>query len=140
MPNLPVRSHCRVRCVESSHDRIDTAHAEPAADTDPRDALIAELRQKVMDLELALLHSRDFAIGAIAETGELRLANAESNIHLEHQLAHIDRLEKHVAILDKRLKRRTKRMRQLERVVASRTYKVGRLVMLPVRILKRLAR
>jgi hypothetical protein len=127
--------------VEPSHDRIATTRAEsPAADTDPRDALIAELRQKVMDLELALLHSRDFAIGAIAETGELRLANAEASIHRENQSAHISRLEVHVARLDKQLVQRTKRLKELERLVASRTYKVGRLVMLPVRILKRLAR
>jgi hypothetical protein len=112
------------------------------ADTtsDPHDVLIVELRQKVMDLELALLHSRDFAIGAIAETGELRLANAESMIHAENQRAHISRLEQHVTQLDKQLRRRTKRVKELERLVASRTYKVGRLVMLPVRILKRLAR
>ena len=136
MPNLPVRSHCRVRCVESSHDRIDTAHAEPAADTDPRDALIAELRQKVMDLELALLHSRDFAIGAIAETGELRLANAEANIHITNYVAHVQQLDERI----RRMKKRLRKMARLEAQVASRTYKVGRLVMLPVRILKRLAR
>ena len=121
-------------------------HDESATDeaVDPRDALIAELRTKVMDLELALLHSRDFAIGAIAETGELRLANAESMIHAENQRAHISRLEQHVtqhvAQLEKQLHRRTKRVKELEQLVASRTYKVGRLVMLPVRILKRLAR
>ena len=136
MPNLPVRSHCRVRCVESSHDRIDTAHAEPDADTDPRDALIAELRQKVMDLELALLHSRDFAIGAIAETGELRLANAEANIHITNYVAHVQQLDERI----RRMKKRLRKMARLEAQVASRTYKVGRLVMLPVRILKRLAR
>ena len=136
MPNLPVRSHCRVRCVESSHDRIDTAHAEPAADIDPRDALIAELRQKVMDLELALLHSRDFAIGAIAETGELRLANAEANIHITNYVAHVQQLDERI----RRMKKRLRKMARLEAQVASRTYKVGRLVMLPVRILKRLAR
>ena len=102
--------------------------------------LVAELRRKVMDLELALLHSRDFAIGAIAETGELRLANAEAMIHRENHLAHIGRLEEHVTTLDRQLVRRTKRLEELERLLASRTYRVGRLVMLPVRILKRLAR
>ena len=122
--------------MEPSLDRVDNADTT----SDPRDVLIAELRQKVMDLELALLHSRDFAIGAIAETGELRLANAESMIHAENQRAHISRLEQHVTQLDKQLRRRTKRVKELERLVASRTYKVGRLVMLPVRILKRLAR
>jgi hypothetical protein len=108
--------------VEPSHDRIATTRAESTA------------------AELALLHSRDFAIGAIAETGELRLANAEASIHRENQSAHISRLEVHVARLDKQLVQRTKRLKELERLVASRTYKVGRLVMLPVRILKRLAR
>ncbi len=122
--------------MEPSLDRVDNADTT----SDPHDVLIVELRQKVMDLELALLHSRDFAIGAIAETGELRLANAESMIHAENQRAHISRLEQHVTQLDKQLRRRTKRVKELERLVASRTYKVGRLVMLPVRILKRLAR
>ena len=132
--------------MDASRDNVaPTAavpHGEFATDeaVDPRDALIAELRTKVMDLELALLHSRDFAIGAIAETGELRLANAESTIHAENQRAHISRLEQHVTQLDKQLRRRTERLKELERIVASRTYKVGRLVMLPVRILKRLAR
>ncbi|MGA0064868.1 MAG: hypothetical protein ACO3IV_05455 [Ilumatobacteraceae bacterium] len=139
--------------MDASRDNVaPTAalpHGEFATDeaVDPRDALIAELRTKVMDLELALLHSRDFAIGAIAETGELRLANAESTIHAENQRAHISRLEQHVTRLeqhvtqlDKQLRRRTERLKELERIVASRTYKVGRLVMLPVRILKRLAR
>ena len=136
MPNLPAGVDCRVRFVEPSLDRVDNADTT----SDPHDVLIVELRQKVMDLELALLHSRDFAIGAIAETGELRLANAESMIHAENQRAHISRLEQHVTQLDKQLRRRTKRVKELERLVASRTYKVGRLVMLPVRILKRLAR
>ena len=137
MPNLPVRAHCRVRCVEPSHDRIATTRAEStAADTDPRDALIAELRQKVMDLELALLHSRDFAIGAIAETGELRLANAEANIHITNYAAHVQQLDEQI----RRMKKRLRKMARLEAQVASRTYKIGRLVMLPVRILKRLAR
>lgn len=132
--------------MDASHDNVaptaESPHSESATGdaVDPRDALIAELRTKVMDLELALLHSRDFAIGAIAETGELRLANAESLIHAENQRAHISRLEQHVTQLDKQLRRRTNRVKELERLVASRTYKVGRLVMLPVRILKRLAR
>jgi len=137
MPNLPVRAHCRVRCVEPSHDHIATTRAEStAADTDPRDALIAELRQKVMDLELALLHSRDFAIGAIAETGELRLANAEANIHITNYVAHVQHLDERI----RRMKKRLRKMARLEAQVASRTYKIGRIVMLPVRILKRLAR
>jgi hypothetical protein len=103
---------------------------------DPRDALITDLQRKVMDLELALLHSRDFAIGAIAETGELRLANAEANIHITNHVAHIEGLTAHIRNQDKKLRR----MAELEAKVSSRTYKVGRLVMLPVRILKRLAR
>ena len=136
MPNLPVTLHSRVLTVDASHERLDVADA--AAES--REMLVAELRRKVMDLELALLHSRDFAIGAIAETGELRLANAEAMIHRENHLAHIGRLEEHVTTLDRQLVRRTKRLEELERLLASRTYKVGRLVMLPVRILKRLAR
>jgi Mg2+ and Co2+ transporter CorA len=103
---------------------------------DPRDALIDELRDKVMNLELSLLHSRDFAIGAIAETGELRLANAEANIHINNHLIHIAELNTRIEKLRKRLRR----MADLEAKVNSRTYKVGRLVMLPVRIVKRLAR
>ena len=139
--------------MDASRENVAPSAASPHGEfatneaVDPRDALIAELRTKVMDLELALLHSRDFAIGAIAETGELRLANAESMIHAENQRAHISRLEQHVTQLeqhvtqlDKQLRRRTERLKELERIVASRTYKVGRLVMLPVRILKRLAR
>ena len=40
----------------------------------------------------------------------------------------------------RKMRKRLRKMARLEAQVASRTYKVGRLVMLPVRILKRLAR
>jgi hypothetical protein len=132
MPNLPAGVDCRVRFVEPSLDRVDNTDTT----IDPRDVLIAELRQKVMDLELALLHSRDFAIGAIAETGELRLANAEANIHITNYAAMVEELEGRI----RKMRKRLRKMARLEAQVASRTYKVGRLVMLPVRILKRLAR
>jgi len=102
--------------------------------------LVAELRRKVMDLELALLHSRDFAIGAIAETGQLRHLHAEISIHNENLQANITRLEAQALAYDADVRRKAKRIIELERIAGSRTFKVGRLVMLPVRILKRLAR
>lgn len=136
MPNLPVTLHSRVLTVDASHERLDVADAVKKS----REMLVAELRRKVMDLELALLHSRDFAIGAIAETGQLRHLHAEISIHNENLQANITRLEAQALAYDADVRRKAKRIIELERIAGSRTFKVGRLVMLPVRILKRLAR
>lgn len=118
--------------------------------------LIAE--EKVMQLELALLHSRDFAIGAAAELGEQRAQvkqrveyiqnlyiESERNLgdattHIANHLNHIQRLENAQSELQRLIAPNMARSKELDRVYGSATWRIGRLIMLPIRILKRLAR
>ncbi|NQV96398.1 MAG: hypothetical protein HQ486_01250 [Acidimicrobiaceae bacterium] len=113
--------------------------------------LIAE--EKVMHLELALLHSRDFAIGAAAELGEQRVQveyirnlyiESERNLgdattHIASHLNHIQRLENAQSELLRLTAPNVARSKELDRVYESATWRIGRLIMLPIRILKRLA-
>ena len=109
---------------------------------------------KVMQLELALLQSRDFAIGAAAEASEIPIIRArfqnqfaeserqlaDANEHIKSHVAHIARLEKLVADLLK-LERVNKDLRtQMNHLKISVTWRVGRLIMLPIRIVKRIVR
>ena len=85
--------------------------------------LLEDLRTQIHDasiqianLEMSLLHSRDFARGAAAEVGELRanLADAERRAHQARQ--------------------------QLKRTLETRTWKIGNMMLLPVRIARRIVR
>jgi len=71
---------------------------------------------RIAELEMSLLHSRDFARGAAAEAGELRanLADAERKAHQARQ--------------------------QLKRTLETRTWKIGNMMLLPVRIARRIVR
>jgi chromosome segregation ATPase len=77
---------------------------------------IAKLETQTANLEMSLLHSRDFARGAAAEVGELRanLAAAERKAHQARQ--------------------------QLKRTLETRTWKIGNMMLLPVRIARRIVR
>lgn len=107
---------------------------------------------KVMQLELALLQSRDFAIGAAAEASEIPIIRAkfqnqfaeserqlaDANEHIKSHVAHIARLEQLVADLLK-LEKVNKDLRtQMNHLKISVTWRVGRLIMLPIRIVKRI--
>ena len=71
---------------------------------------------RIAELEMSLLHSRDFARGAAAEVGELRanLAAAERKAHQARQ--------------------------QLKRTLETRTWKIGNMMLLPVRMARRIVR
>ena len=71
---------------------------------------------RIAELEMSLLHSRDFARGAAAEVGELRanLADAERKAHQARQ--------------------------QLKRTLETRTWKIGNMMLFPVRIARRIVR
>ena len=75
-----------------------------------------EAQARIAELEMSLLHSRDFARGAAAEVGELRanLADAERKAHQARQ--------------------------QLKRTLETRTWKIGNMMLLPVRIARRIVR
>jgi chromosome segregation ATPase len=94
--------------------------------------------QKIMQLELSLLQSRDFSIGAAAEVGEMRVGRSQlkdqlkdADFHIKNHLTHIKRLEE--ALVEKQA-----RSAELDRVYISASWKIGRFVMIPVRILRKI--
>ena len=108
--------------------------------------------EKVMQLELSLLHSRDFAIGAAAEMGEAR-AEAQKNLamyieserqlgdantHIQSHLNHIQRLVDALQDLPKIQKINQDLLQQIVNLRKSATWRIGRLIMLPIRILKKI--
>ena len=105
---------------------------------------------KIMQLQLALLQSRDFAIGAAAEAGEAPAYRAryveserklgDANEHIKSHLAHIARLEQALADLLKFEKTNKELRIQIESVHNSATWRIGRKVMLPIRIIKRIVK
>ena len=78
--------------------------------------VINDLERHINDLTTQLIHSRDYAMGKAAELGELHI---------------------HVAEIQQQLKRARN---QLKRAHESTTWKLGRMVMLPVRLAKRVLR
>ncbi|MFM8811379.1 MAG: hypothetical protein ACKOEK_04295 [Actinomycetota bacterium] len=78
--------------------------------------VINDLERHINDLTTQLIHSRDYAMGKAAELGELHI---------------------HVAEIQQQLKRERN---QLKRAHESTTWKLGRMVMLPVRLAKRVLR
>lgn len=133
-----------------------SATTTPAPDKNSSDELsrlndeLQAAEGRIMQLELALLQSRDFAIGAAAEANEtpiLRAKFAESqrlladaNEHNKNHLAHIVRLEELVADLLK-LEATNKALRaQIEGLRSSASWRIGRAMLLPLRIIKRILR
>ena len=105
---------------------------------------------KIMQLELALLQSRDFAIGAAAEASEAPIIRdmyveserklGDANEHIKSHLAHIARLEQVLADLLKFEKINKDLRTQIETLHNSATWRIGRKVMLPTRIIKRIVK
>ena len=103
--------------------------------------------QKIMQLELSLLQSRDFAIGAVAQTGEARVDRdkfkdqlKDSNIHIKSHLAHIKRLEEAMVESGRASAFNAARSTELDHVYKSASWKIGRLIMIPVRILRKITK
>ena len=103
--------------------------------------------QKIMQLELSLLQSRDFSIGAAAEVGELRVVRSQlkdqlkdANIHIKSHLAHIKRLEEAMVELNRASTLNRARSAELDRVYNSASWKIGRFVMIPLRILRKITK
>ena len=72
--------------------------------------------QQIIDLQNAILESRDHAIGTAAELGEMRFQLAQAHQKID-SLAH-----------------------QLNLINSSRTWKIGRFVLLPLRALRKVLR
>ena len=81
-------------------------------------AQIDVLRRELADSEMRVLQARDYAQGCAAELGE-----AQANFVLHQQLA------------DRQVRQARKKARD---IYATRTWKIGRLVMLPARIARRI--
>ena len=101
--------------------------------------------QRIMQLELSLLQSRDFSIGAAAEVGEMRVVRSQlkdqlkdANIHIKSHLAHIKRLEEAMVELNRVSALHRARIAELDRVYNSASWKIGRFVLIPVRILRKI--
>ena len=81
-------------------------------------AQITQLKQELADSEMRVLQARDYARGCAAELGE-----AQANFAIHQQLA--DR-----QVIQARKKNQA--------IYATRTWKMGRLIMLPARIVRRI--
>ncbi len=79
---------------------------------------LVQLKSELAAAEMRLLQARDYAQGCAAELGE-----AQANFVLHQQLA------------DRQVRQARKKVHELQ---STRTWKMGRLVMLPARILRRI--
>jgi hypothetical protein len=92
------------------------------------------------ELELQVLNSRDHALGQAAEIGGLRLRIEHHVTDDKNHRAHIARLESALADASKRAITLEAHRCELVALRASTTWKIGHSFMLPIRLLKRLAR
>ena len=93
-------------------------HQYSLTDTAQLEAQIVQLKRELADSEMRVLQARDYARGCAAELGE-----AQANFAIHQQLA--DR-----QVIQARKKNQT--------IYATPTWKMGRLVMLPARIVRRI--
>ena len=104
---------------------------------------------KIMKLELALLNSRDFAIGALAEAGRAKFERQmyidsqrqliDANTHIANHIDHIRILEEQAQDLSSLHQANIELRIQLEKLRSTK-WIIGRIIMTPIRILKRLVR
>ena len=92
-------------------------HRYSLTDAAQLDLQIIQLKRELADSEMRLLQARDYARGCAAELGE-----AQANFALHQQLA------------NQQVRQARKKLRD---VYATRTWKIGRLIMLPARIARR---
>jgi len=124
----PGRLESRIReleaQLESAKDlRVTKDNAQGAKDDAQgakHDAQVTELKNEIDDLKMSLLHTRDYARGCAAELGEARTF-----------------FEIHIADRDRKVRQARKKNQQ---IYATRTWKMGRLVMLPIRIVRRIVK
>ena len=93
-------------------------HRFSLTDSAQLQAQIDVLKRELADSEMRVLQARDYARGCAAELGE-----AQANFVLHQQLA------------DRQVRQARKKARD---IYATRTWKMGRLVMLPARIARRI--
>lgn len=118
--------------VVDSTFRDDAARREAAE--------IRPLRARNAELELEVLKVRDWAAAQGAHLGDLRHQLEVARLHDTNHRAHIARLEAALADALKGGRRADRLRREVEEMRASATWRVGRIVLTPVRALKRLTR
>ena len=126
----PGRLESRIRELESQlesqlesaeHLRVaqhDAQVAKHDAQVTQNDTQVTELQNEIDELKMSLLHVRDYARGCAAELGEARTF-----------------FETHIADADRKVRQARKKNQD---IYATRTWKIGRLVMLPIRIVRRI--
>ena len=129
----PGRLESRIRELESQlessenlqvaeHNAQETEHAAQVIRYDEQvtqnDTQVTELQNEIDELKMSLLHVRDYARGCAAELGEARTF-----------------FEIHIADADRKVRQARRKNQQ---IYATRTWKMGRLVMLPIRIVRRI--
>lgn len=126
-----------------SDDALLDAAIRDAAELRLSTALRAALEQKAA-FELEVLNARDHAAAQAAIIGELRY-RLESSVQI-HQLhdknhrEHIERLEMALREASKVANQAEGLRRQIATMRGSTTWRLGRVIMLPVRAVKRLTR
>ena len=122
----PGRLESRIRELESqleSSKNLQVAEhnaqvAKHDAQVAKHDAQVIQLKKELDELKMSLLHTRDYARGCAAELGEARTF-----------------FEIHIADADRKVRQARRKNQQ---IYATRTWKMGRLVMLPIRIVRRI--
>ena len=122
----PGRLESRIRELEAqlgSSENLRVAEHDAQvtrydAQVTQNDTQVAELQNEIDNLKMSLLHVRDYARGCAAELGEARTF-----------------FETHIADADRKVRLARKKNQQ---IYATRTWKMGRLVMLPIRIVRRI--
>ena len=147
--NLPLLQTSKVK-IKHMNDNINVPAALSVTDLNSElESVRSKLQiaeQKIMQLELSLLQSRDFSIGAAAEMGEIKVGHFKTmeqlkaaNTHIKNHLAHIKRLEEALAELHRSNAFQRGQAAELARVYNSASWKIGRIVMIPVRILRKIS-
>ena len=126
-----------------SDDALLDAAIRDATELRLNTALRAALEQKAT-FELEVLNARDYAAAQAAIIGELRYRlESSAQIHRLHDMNH----REHIARLETALREASKianqaegLRRQIATMRSSSTWRLGRIIMLPVRAVKRLTR
>ena len=131
-------------------------HPEQKAQSIQNDIIVAHLqlelqalRAKQAGLELEVLNSRDRAHRQSEAVGQLRHQSARQDslfdqraselaIHESNRIAHIARLEAALAAAQQERRDAKQLQHELQSLKSSLTWRLGRLILLPVRAAKRL--
>ena len=110
--------HLRVAQHDAQVAKHDAQVAKHDTQVAKHDAQVIQLKKELDELKMSLLHTRDYARGCAAELGEARTF-----------------FEIHIADADRKVRQARRKNQQ---IYATRTWKMGRLVMLPIRIVRRI--